>query len=109
MVNYDLDGLGFGAKIKPAKKQEPDRVFISTPFEGRKAKWKRISDTGWGTRHTSAAQFIFDQRDGAMAIVASQDGGVSVFTWNTTIKTYGESVSGVSVIQDSEVLWLGIP
>lgn len=110
LVNYDLDVLGFGAKIKPAKdEEEPDRVFISTPFEGRKAECKRISETGWGMRHKSAAQFIFDQRDGAIAIVASQDGRLSVFTWDETIKNCGDTAGAVTVIEDSEFLLLGTP
>jgi DNA integrity scanning protein DisA with diadenylate cyclase activity len=33
-----------------------------------------------GTRHLSAAQFVSDQRD-ALAMVASQDGHFTVFTW----------------------------
>ena len=35
-----------------------------------------------GTRHLSAAQFVHDQRD-ALALVASQDGHVTVFAWST--------------------------
>jgi hypothetical protein len=34
-----------------------------------------------GTRHFSAAQFIYDQRD-AFALVASQDGKFTIFTWS---------------------------
>ena len=34
-----------------------------------------------GTRHQSAAQFVFDQKD-AIAIVASQDGRLSVLVWD---------------------------
>jgi hypothetical protein len=34
-----------------------------------------------GTRHLSAAQFIYDQRD-ALALVASQDGRFTVFAWS---------------------------
>jgi hypothetical protein len=34
-----------------------------------------------GTRHLSAAQFVHDQRD-AIALVASQDGRFTVFTWS---------------------------
>jgi DNA integrity scanning protein DisA with diadenylate cyclase activity len=36
-----------------------------------------------GTRHQSAAQFVFDQKD-AIAIVASQDGRLSVLGWDRT-------------------------
>jgi hypothetical protein len=34
-----------------------------------------------GTRHLSAAQFIYDQRDG-LGLVASQDGRFTVFAWS---------------------------
>ena len=36
------------------------------------------------TRHLSAAQFIQDQCD-AMALVASQDGRFTVFSWSPTL------------------------
>ena len=35
-----------------------------------------------GTRHLSAAQFVHDQRD-ALALVASQDGRFTIFTWSS--------------------------
>jgi DNA integrity scanning protein DisA with diadenylate cyclase activity len=35
-----------------------------------------------GTRHLSAAQFIHDQRD-AIALVASQDGHFTIYTWSS--------------------------
>ncbi len=34
-----------------------------------------------GTRHLSAAQFVFDQRY-AVALVASQDGRFTIFAWS---------------------------
>jgi hypothetical protein len=34
-----------------------------------------------GTRHYSAAQFVYHQRD-ALALVASQDGKFTVFAWS---------------------------
>ena len=34
-----------------------------------------------GTRHLSAAQFVYDQRD-AIAMVASQDGRFTIFAWS---------------------------
>jgi len=34
-----------------------------------------------GTRHLSAAQFVYDQRD-ALALVASQDGRFTIFAWS---------------------------
>ena len=34
-----------------------------------------------GTRHFAAAQFVYDQRD-AFALVASQDGRFTIFSWS---------------------------
>ena len=34
-----------------------------------------------GTRHLSAAQFLYDQRD-CLGLVASQDGRFTVFAWS---------------------------
>jgi tRNA(Arg) A34 adenosine deaminase TadA len=49
-------------------------------------------------RHQSAAQFIFDQKD-VYAIVASQDGKVSLMYWN-------KKTENVRVIQHAEYLFL---
>jgi DNA integrity scanning protein DisA with diadenylate cyclase activity len=57
---------------------------------------KPLSDLG-GTRHQSAAQFVFDQRD-AFAIVASQDGRISVVSWDSERKM-------VSVFRHAEYLF----
>jgi hypothetical protein len=80
IVNYDLSVFAFGVKIKPINAEErPNRVLTSEPFEESEQEEIEISELG-GTRHQSAAQFVFDQRD-SMAIVSSQDGRVSVLAW----------------------------
>jgi hypothetical protein len=83
LVTFGLDVLAFGAKIRAINiDREPERLVISEPFEGSVAREIGLSELG-GTRHQSAAQFVFDQRD-AIAIVASQDRRLSVLGWDQT-------------------------
>ena len=83
LVTFDLDVLAFGAKLKAKNvDHKPERLVISEPFEGSVEREIGLSDLG-GTRHQSAAQFVFDQKD-AIAIVASQDGVLSVLGWDRT-------------------------
>jgi hypothetical protein len=56
-----------------------------------------MADLG-GTRHQSAAQFVFDQRD-CLAIVASQDGALSMFAWEGAQEQ-------VIVLRDCQVVWV---
>jgi DNA integrity scanning protein DisA with diadenylate cyclase activity len=89
IVTYDLTVLGFGGKIHPrtdptnpeAKPLELDKVRVSNPFKQQRSEYKRVSELKWGTRHLSAARFVLDQKNGAIVIVASQDGGLSIFEW----------------------------
>lgn len=89
IVTYDLTVLGFGGKIHPrtdpinAEAQQPEleEVLESTPFKQHTSIPRRVSDLNWGTRHLSAARFVLDQKNGSMAIVASQDGELSIFHW----------------------------
>jgi hypothetical protein len=83
LVTFDLDVLAFGAKIRAKNvDHKPERLVISEPFEGSVEREIGLSELG-GTRHQSAAQFVFDQKD-AIAIVASQDGRLSVLGWDRT-------------------------
>lgn len=73
--------LAFGAKIKlPTGSTPVEKVLMKEPVVGDTAI---LSDVAWigGTRHLSAAQFVHDQRD-AIALVASQDGRFTIFTWS---------------------------
>jgi hypothetical protein len=73
--------LAFGAKI--ARREgypQVERVTVTEPIEGGTASIADPAQLG-GTRHLSAAQFVHDQRD-AVALVASQDGGFTVFAWS---------------------------
>lgn len=76
---YEL--LAFGAKIA-RRDSSPlvDQASVTEPIEGGEASVVHPSQLG-GTRHLSAAQFVHDQRD-AIALVASQDGGFTIFAWS---------------------------
>jgi hypothetical protein len=81
IVTDALEVVGFGAKIVRRKGQPPvESVLLSEPVEGNRATKEAPSALG-GTRHLSAAQFVNDQRD-AVAMVASQDGRFTIFTWS---------------------------
>jgi hypothetical protein len=76
---YDL--LAFGAKIARRKGHAPvEWVRVTEPVEGSSPIRATPAQLG-GTRHLSAAQFVFDQRD-ATALVASQDGRFTIFKWS---------------------------
>ncbi len=76
---YDL--LGFGAKIERAAGASSVRdVVLIEPVVGHTPRAVGAADLG-GTRHLSAAQFVHDQHD-ALALVASQDGRFTIFTWS---------------------------
>ena len=76
---YEL--LAFGAKIGRAKNKETvEDIYFSEPILGGGAVMIHASKLG-GTRHLSAAQFVHDQND-ALALVASQDGHFTIFSWS---------------------------
>jgi hypothetical protein len=72
--------LAFGAKITRRRSHPTvERVLLTEPVEGASAEIVEPGQLG-GTRHLSAAQFVQDQPD-SVALVASQDGRFTVFTW----------------------------
>jgi len=76
---YEL--FAFGAKI--GRRDGWTRVqelVVTEPIEGSVATTIHPAELG-GTRHLSAAQFVQDQRD-ALALVASQDGRFTIFSWS---------------------------
>jgi hypothetical protein len=76
---YEL--LGFGAKIARRRgAPQVEQVTVTEPIEGGMATTLHPTQLG-GTRHLSAAQFVQDQQ-GAVALVASQDGRFTVFAWS---------------------------
>ena len=76
---YEL--LAFGAKIRRASgSPQVEEIIITEPIVGDRAEMVHPGQTG-GTRHFSAAQFVFDCRD-AIAMVASVDGRFTIFAWS---------------------------
>jgi sensor domain DACNV-containing protein len=81
IVNDEVKVLAFGAKIKPLHaRKSPETLLVSEPATGSVPEEVSLSEFG-GMRHQSAAQFVFDQRQG-VAFVASQDGIMSMLTWD---------------------------
>ena len=81
IINERYDVLAFGAKI--GRRQGATRVqevLVSEPVVGNHPAVVHPSQIG-GTRHLSAAQFVHDQKD-SIALVASQDGRFTVFSWS---------------------------
>jgi hypothetical protein len=73
--------LAFGAKIARRKgSPQVEQAVVTEPIEGGEVATIHPSLLG-GTRHLSAAQFVHDQRQ-SVALVASQDGRFTVFTWS---------------------------
>ena len=81
IMNDRYDVLAFGAKIRRRRGSAPvEQVTVTEPIEG--SVTSRVTPTQLGgTRHLSAAQFVYDQR-GATALVASQDGRFTIFKWS---------------------------
>jgi sensor domain DACNV-containing protein len=81
VMNDRYELLAFAVKI--ARHEESARVqevMVTEPVEGIRASKVHPAQLG-GTRHLSAAQFVYDQRD-ASALVASQDGRFTIFQWS---------------------------
>ena len=73
--------LAFGAKIgRTEGSPRVERVLITEPIIGGGGVIVNPAMSG-GTRHMSAAQFVHDQKD-AIALIASQDGIFTIFTWS---------------------------
>ena len=81
VISNQYELLAFGAKIRRSKGTAPVEQMIATePIVGDVAVVVHPAQNG-GTRHLSAAQFVYDQRD-ALALVASQDGRFTIFAWS---------------------------
>ena len=81
IVNENYEVLGFGGKIRRAQGSAPVEQMVATePIVGNEAVVIHPVQNG-GTRHLSAAQFVYDQRE-ALALVASQDGRFTIFAWS---------------------------
>jgi hypothetical protein len=81
IINDRLELMAFGAKIGLSSNGVPvEEMMITEPVIGNTAITIHPAQNG-GTRHLSAAQFVFDQRD-AIALVSSQDGRFTIFSWS---------------------------
>jgi hypothetical protein len=81
LINDQYELLAFGAKIVPREGGlQVEHVLMTEPVVGAAASVVKPVHLG-GTRHLSAAQFVQDQRD-SLALVASQDGRFTVFSWS---------------------------
>lgn len=76
---YEL--IAFGAKIaRRDGHARVEEVLVTEPIEGMVPAVVHPTQLG-GTRHLSAVQFVQDQRN-TLALVASQDGRFTVFSWS---------------------------
>lgn len=81
VISDQYEVLAFGAKIRRPEGNGPvEQMVITEPIVGNKPGIIHPAQNG-GTRHLSAAQFVYDQRD-AYALVASQDGRFTIFSWS---------------------------
>ena len=81
VISDQYEVLAFGAKIGRARGNAPiEQMLVTQPIVGDEAAVIHPAQHG-GTRHLSAAQFVFDQRD-TLALVASQDGRFTIFAWS---------------------------
>jgi hypothetical protein len=81
IINDRLELMAFGAKIGLSSNGLPvEEMMVTEPIIGNNALIIPPSQNG-GTRHLSAAQFVYDQRD-AIALISSQDGRFTIFAWS---------------------------
>jgi hypothetical protein len=80
---YEL--LAFGTKVtRRADGTSVEELVLTEPVVGSSATRLHPAKNG-GTRHLAAAQFVHDQHD-ALALVASQDGNFTVFSWSDALQ-----------------------
>ena len=81
IINDRFELMAFGVKIgRSAFSSRVEKIMVTEPIVGNVASVVHPVQNG-GTRHLSAAQFVFDQRD-SLALVASQDGRFTIFSWS---------------------------
>jgi hypothetical protein len=84
VLNQDNELLAFGAKVARRADRGPvEEMILTEPVLGSTPQRLHPAKIG-GTRHLAAAQFVHDQHD-AVALVASQDGNFTVFTWSAAL------------------------
>lgn len=84
VITTDFAVIAVGAKIKEFDEEglADQKIWVRQAYQDSQSVEKDISDTG-GTRHQSTAHFVYDNRDkNVFAIVASQDGKISIIYWD---------------------------
>jgi DNA integrity scanning protein DisA with diadenylate cyclase activity len=85
VIDDSYNMLSFGAKLlRQDGKPVIDQLFYTEPVIGGKSNKIDPNQMG-GTRHLSAAQFVQDHND-CIALVASQDGRFTIFSWSSCEK-----------------------
>lgn len=101
VITPELEVVGFGVKLKAASDAAFEYVVRLDPLDHDKWLEKiSVDSMAKGTRHKSAARFVFDNR-GSLAIVASQDGNVTAYVWDDAQST--PSFSGVQSYERLEL------
>lgn len=80
VVDYNLNVLAFGAKIRRSTDQPENMLLFQYPF-----KDDQTGDTAkpaWGTRHQSAADFALERKN-SIAFVSSEDGAATAFAFDS--------------------------
>lgn len=81
VINDQYEVLAFGVKIGRSPLGSPvEEILLTEPIVGNIPDVVHPVQNG-GTRHLSAAQFVHDQHK-AIALVASQDGRFTIFSWS---------------------------
>ncbi len=80
VITTDMDIVGFGVKIKEDLAVETFPIIEIDPLDHENDFRYSKPELIGGKRHQSAARFIYKQHD-AIALVASQDGNITVFVW----------------------------
>jgi hypothetical protein len=78
--------IGFGAKIRSKASMSAEMIEMLDPAD-RVSEFLSLDDVG-GMRHRSAVQFVHDNPE-ALALVASQDGRLTLFLTNQYKKVRG--------------------
>jgi len=85
VLTRDYELLAFGAKVtRRVDGTSVEKLVVTEPVVGSSATLLHPAKNG-GTRHLAAAQFVHDQHD-AVALVASQDGNFTVFSWSEALQ-----------------------
>jgi hypothetical protein len=80
LLTADYQLLAFGAKVtRRSRGTTVEQITVTEPVRGGSPDVMSPAQLG-GTRHLAGAQFVHDQRD-SVALVASQDGRFTIFTW----------------------------